>query len=678
MPQVTVSVPYHGCPDTVRRAVDAVLAQSHVDLVCVVVNDGDHASPPWPALADIADERLIRLDLPEQRGRYFADAVVLAACSTEWFAVHDADDAAAPGWLAGMLAAAGDRDVVLTAQRVHPLRGRVAVEQAKPWSDGRYRHHAHMAGLWRTSWLRQVGGPRPDWRIAWDTMLTGAALALDAATVVDEPLYDRHRRRGSLTTAPETGNGSAERKQAAARARKLWPDMVSAADSGPEAVGAVLTADVPAELLAEVEQHADRLRRLLAGEPVALTDLPTALDDAALWRGWALDRAGAQVLGRLLAEHSPQTVLEAGSGSSTVLLAEYARDTGARVISLEHQARYRDATAALLAERGLAEHVDLRLAPLRRGPNGPWYDTALPDGVGLALIDGPPEGDGGRAAAYTALAPHMADGGLILLDDAGRPGERAALATWQRQGARVEQVATGGKPMATVRAERPASVGAGDMVLTLLTGDRPELLADTLASLRATAPGLLETARLIVLDNGADPDSADILEEHADVIDVREHRDDRASIGDATSHLATLAAESGRPFWLHLEDDWRATPDHPGWLDAARRILAEHEDVYQVRLRHSEERTLPYHMHTKRRLRWEPRQGWRFAREAHLTTNPNLTRTRDISAVWPASGEREAQARAHAAGLKGVAQLTPGVFVHTGAGSRRAVTKCRA
>ncbi|WP_181785076.1 glycosyltransferase [Streptomyces phytophilus] len=678
MATVTVSMPYHGCPDTVRRAVDAVLGQTHTDLVCVVVNDGDTAAPPWPALADITDERLVRLDLPAQRGRYFADAVTLAACRTEWWTIHDADDRAAPGWLATMLAAVDGADVVLTSQTVHQLNGKTVTEKVRPWADGAYRHHAHMAGLWRTSFLTALGGPHPGYRVGWDTMLTGTALAMGRAVVLDDPLYERHRRRGSLTNAPSTGVRSPLRKETTARLRSTWPAMTKAADDGEAAVRTVLTAAVSAEDREHVAADAGRLVALLDGDttPSAASE-PPAVEDAGLWSGWALDQPGAQAVAKLLAEHSPQLVVEAGSGSSTVLLAEYARDRGATVISLEHQRRHRDATAKLLAGRGLAGYVDLRLAPLRRTPAGPWYDTALPDGIGLALVDGPPEGDGGRAAALANLSPHLAADAVLLLDDAGRPGERAALTAWERSGAVVEHLSTDGKPMALVRARAPGRVDASEVVLTLLTGDRPELLADTLAALRESSPGLLESAHVIALDNGADPDSGAVLDEYADVLDVRENLPDRAAIGEATSHLAAAAAATGRPYWLHLEDDWRALADHPGWLDAARTILNQQPEVYQVRLRHDSEQVLAWHMRTKARLRWKARDGWRFAPEAHLTTNPNLTRAADIAAVWPAGGEGEAQGRAHGAGLRGVAQLVPGVFVHTGAGSRRAVTKCR-
>lgn len=684
MPRVTVSIPYHGTPDTIRRAVDAVLAQTHSDLLCVVTCDGDTATPPWPALADLADPRLVRFALPENRGRYYADATVLAASSTPWFTMHDADDAADPRWLETMLAAAAETgaEVVLTAQTVHQLNGRAVTMRPKPWT-GRYAAHGHMAGLWSTAWLRSIGGPHPGYRVGYDTIMTGAACALGAATLLQEPLYHRHRRAGSLTTAPGTGMKSAVRAAVVKELRRLWPLLSAAAAVGPDAVREVLASTrIGAGAADTVAADAARLREILDGTaaqaPVAEAVPVGALATPGLWSGWALDDAGARLLASTLADRRPRTVVEAGSGSSTVLLAEYARDTGARVVTLEHQARFRDATLRLLADRDLEGFVDLRLAPLRPSPAGPWYDTALPDGIDLALVDGPPESTGGRAAALGELLPHLAADAVLLLDDADRRQEQAALEQWRRWGAIVDVTAGAGKPVAVVRLPAPTPVDASDVVVTLLTGDRPDLLASTLASLRAGAPGLLETSHLVILDNGDAPATATVLGGYADVIDVLDTSTDRIAIGPAVSHLAEAAAQSRRPFWLHVEDDWQALPGHPDWLDTARRILATQPDVYQVRLRHQRDPVLARHMVTRQPIRWRDGPGHRTAAAAHLTMNPNLTRTSDIARVWPAAGERDAQAHAHQAGLRQVAQLVPGVFTHTGAGeSRRALTGCQ-
>jgi hypothetical protein len=655
---VTVSMPYHGTPGTVRRAVDAVLAQTMPRLRLVVVNDGDRGAPPWEALADITDPRLHRVNLPDQRGRYYCDAVTLAACTTPWWTVHDADDAADPAWLEAMLEAADGQgaDVVLTAQTVHHLDGQVYEEQPLPWQEGAYRHHAHMAGLWSTAFLRSVGGPHPGYRVGWDTMLTGTALAMGAATILDRPLYTRYRRPGSLTSSPTTGMRSAYRRTAVAELRRLWPLMVAAAPHGPGAVRQVLASSRIRGDWDAVTDQALRLHR------------PAALDEPGLWSGWALDAPGAQLVHSRLIGRRPRLIVEAGSGASTVLLAEYARTAGARVVSLEHQAQYREATARLLAERCLADYVDLRLAPLMSTPAGPWYHTPLPDGIDLALVDGPPEGAGGRAAALPELLAHLAEGAELVLDDAHRPGERTALAQWERLGAAVTFRREGaGKTVALVHPPARRRAGAEQMVVTLLTGHRPALLHRALSSLRGLHPHLLEEARVVVLHNGADDATAAVLDAHADVIDEHlVHTGPLLSCGDATSRLAAAAAASNRRFWLHLEDDWQAQPGPAEWLEQACRILSADPGVHQVRLRHTTEQVLAWHMVTRRPLHWEPLSGYRRAAEAHWTLNPNLTRTADIPLVWPADGEREVQRRAHAAGLRGVAQLVPGVFTHIG------------
>lgn len=659
--KVTVSVPYHGCPDTVRRAVNAVLTQTHTDLLCVVVNDGDHATPPWPALANITDPRLIRHDLADNHGRYHCDAVTLTMCDTPWWTIHDADDEADPRWLATMLETAtrADADVVLTGQTVHHINGTTTIEPVLPLTDGAYRHHAHMAGLWSTSFLRSIGGPHPAYRVGWDTMLTGAALALGAATVLPEPLYTRHRRYGSLTTARTTGMRSPLRRRTVQELRRLWPLMVDAAGHGPEHVRAVLS------------EGRDNTQ---VGATAWGLVWPRLIEEHGdLWSGWALDEHGARTLCGHLADRMPRTVVEAGSGSSTVLLAEYARLTGATVTSLEHQLRFLEATTELIAEHGLADYVDVRHAPLRQTPTGPWYTTDLPAGIDFALVDGPPEATGGRAAALPCLLPYLSGNATLLLDDAHRPGEKDALAQWEQLGATVDVLSGAGKPMALVAPPAPTPalpehVDASDVVLTLLTGDRPALLTDTLTALRGTAPGLLESAYVVVLHNGGDPATRRVLDAHADVIDERlVHEGQPLTCGEATSRLAATASTTGRPLWLHLEDDWTAQAGPPGWLDTARQILTHHPEVFQVRLRHTSDRVLTRHMVTRQPIRWTDHPGYRFAPTAHLTFNPTLMRTSDAANVWPAEGERAAQNHAHTAGLCAVAQLVPGVFTHAGA-----------
>lgn len=208
-------------------------------------------------------------------------------------------------------------------------------------------------------------------------------------------------------------------------------------------------------------------------------------------------------------------------------------------------------------------------------------------------------------------------------------------------------------------------LNADDVLLTILTGERPVLLDDTLASVREHAPGLLETAHVIAIHNGGDRDTAAILADHADVIDRVDVLRRLIDMGPAVSRALRLARTVDRIWWLHLEDDWRAH-DAGDWLTAARRIFTVDPDVCQVRLRLASERVLLRHMVTHERLRWKDRDWYRVAPDVHYTVNPSLVRLADAADAWPAPGERTAQRQWHAAGHRRVAQLIPGVFEHTG------------
>src|SRR4051794_32338454 len=114
--RVTVAIPYFQCKPSIGQAVESMLSQTHSALTLVVVNDGD-PEPPWPALDHIHDPRLVRFDLPTNRGIYFANAVVLAATDDPYFVVQDADDWSEPQRIAQLLQKlrAEDADGVLSA-----------------------------------------------------------------------------------------------------------------------------------------------------------------------------------------------------------------------------------------------------------------------------------------------------------------------------------------------------------------------------------------------------------------------------------------------------------------------------------------------------------------------------------------------------------------------------------
>jgi predicted O-methyltransferase YrrM len=165
--------------------------------------------------------------------------------------------------------------------------------------------------------------------------------------------------------------------------------------------------------------------------------------------GWSISPMTLLLLGRFLEDRRPTRIVEFGGGVSTLAFATHAsREAKAgrvsSVISFEHDADWLDKTRAMLDEFGLAEHVEFVHAPLAEAtvygrrqvayapPVG--FDTTMSGGPGIDLvfIDGPP-GTTGRLGSLAVVEPYLADGAMILLDDAFREGERRAWATWRRE-----------------------------------------------------------------------------------------------------------------------------------------------------------------------------------------------------------------------------------------------------
>lgn len=685
-PLVTVSIAYYQIPPgAFRRAVEAVLSQTFTDFRLVIINDADTTWSPWPVISDFTDPRIVRFDMKDNRGRYFADAVALTACDTEWFAPHDADDEASPEWLERMLDAARPDDVaVLAAQRVYArLSDDIITEVPKPLGSGGLDFRAHLAGLWRTSWARKVNLMHPEYRVAWDTFATSLPHIVGPYSVVEDPLYMRHRRLGSLSNSPRTGRRSTIRRNAVRSMERLWTTVTSIDRPTPtkvgRAIGVTITPKTRGQVKALAAVLSNRITTLGATDALVTLTQQSGTQDApmplprqaadltvreALWGDWALTRPAAAELDARLAALQPRVVVEAGSGASTLILARYARATGARVLSLEHVPRFADATKQLLSSEGMAGVVEVVTAPLARTADGPWYGARLPDGIGFALIDGPPMRDGGRAAAWPNLAAHMADRWELWLDDTDRQGEQDALDRWTSDptfaAATRRSLTLAGRGLTAITSGyRSDPQDGSDVVVTVLATARPDHLDRTLSSFADAVD--MKTLEVIALNNGNNPDVGNVFENHGITPMIT---DTVLPIGEATSRLALAAAESSRGYWLHLEDDWSVTTLDPHWLTFAVEILALESRVRQVRMRHIAERTLPRHMVTGYPLNWQLLSaGFLMSNDAHWTFNPALVRVEDIETVFPCVTEKDAQRRYTPCP---VAQLMPGAFVHLG------------
>ena len=240
---VLVSVPYYGTRDYVEKCVTSILAQTHRDLVCVVVGDGE--APP---LDHITDPRLVVYTYPENRGAYFAQAVALAASPHQWYAPVGSDDWLDPDHIERL--ASHGTDMATGAVWFHLGQRPVKIMRK-----------LYEVGMYRTERMRAVGGYNPAERLGQDSMLLKAmrmVAPMDATTV---PTYHRFSRPGSLCTSPATKKGSPAREAMRRRNRDIVAHIERMATAAE--IREYRESIVPAETWDAVREHADRLRERL-------------------------------------------------------------------------------------------------------------------------------------------------------------------------------------------------------------------------------------------------------------------------------------------------------------------------------------------------------------------------------------------------------------------------------
>lgn len=164
-------------------------------------------------------------------------------------------------------------------------------------------------------------------------------------------------------------------------------------------------------------------------------DLP---DDALPHLGsW---KADTYLLWRISSEiesAQPRTVVELGSGATSLVIAKALSQHGGGELHSydQHQPFILEMQDWLLEHSLLAT---FRHAPLRRhnsGWPGLWYDLDLvPPVIDLLVIDGPPWAVHPFArGAAECLFSRLSENGVILLDDAARPGERIIARRWAKR-----------------------------------------------------------------------------------------------------------------------------------------------------------------------------------------------------------------------------------------------------
>lgn len=155
--------------------------------------------------------------------------------------------------------------------------------------------------------------------------------------------------------------------------------------------------------------------------------------------GWA---ASPQLIGTLLQlvrKHEPTTVVELGSGSSTLAMGYAVEEVGkGHVIAFDHLAEYAEKTEKRIHRHQLGDWAEVRHAPLIDididGEIWPWYDlsTFEESSIDLLFVDGPPHKTRAMARypAVPMLASRLSDTAIVVLDDAHRSDEQAIADQW--------------------------------------------------------------------------------------------------------------------------------------------------------------------------------------------------------------------------------------------------------
>jgi hypothetical protein len=138
----------------------------------------------------------------------------------------------------------------------------------------------------------------------------------------------------------------------------------------------------------------------------------------------------------------PATILECGSGVSTLMLAAACRESGkGRILSLEHQQEYASDLRDIVTSYALQEFATIIDAPLVGTPvNGhdyQWYslDNLVECDIDMMVIDGPPGRlqKNSRYPALPVMAGRMSPACNIFLDDAARQDEREIVRLWVQE-----------------------------------------------------------------------------------------------------------------------------------------------------------------------------------------------------------------------------------------------------
>jgi predicted O-methyltransferase YrrM len=160
------------------------------------------------------------------------------------------------------------------------------------------------------------------------------------------------------------------------------------------------------------------------------------------FRSWNITPDLSVEYAAVLLDREPALVVELGAGVSSIVGGYVMERIGSgRIVGFDHKAEFARGTADTVRRHGLEGIVEVRHAPLERveigGRAWQWYaPEAFADleDIDVLFIDGPPNTTGllARYPALPMLMDRLGPGAVIVLDDAARVMEQAAIRRWRR------------------------------------------------------------------------------------------------------------------------------------------------------------------------------------------------------------------------------------------------------
>jgi 2-polyprenyl-3-methyl-5-hydroxy-6-metoxy-1,4-benzoquinol methylase len=265
-PKITISMSYYGTGDKILESVKSILNQSFRDFRLVILNDGGDTNKVWDPLRGIDDPRVVRFDIRKNSGTYFAHAISLLSCNTEFWLPHDSDDISRLDRLEKLLSKSANQDVVFNKYNKINVDGSKLPSKSFP----------HWSALYRTKFLKSIGGINPSRRVGFDSTLIHLCKVLGKTTQIEEELYSYILRPNSLTVNDNTNIKSLIRQDAIEYERTMIKEVEKPEMATAERIRRIIESQIPFDVKQEVSVLSADLSELILRSNTQKSDVITS------------------------------------------------------------------------------------------------------------------------------------------------------------------------------------------------------------------------------------------------------------------------------------------------------------------------------------------------------------------------------------------------------------------